>query len=111
MTDPAQLDRRDPWEVVQLARHIDRPRTLDYVGFVFDDFQELHGDRLFERGPGDRRRPRRGSASCRCMVIGHQKGHTTSEMLERNFGMPQPEGYRKAHAADALRGEASACRS
>jgi acyl-CoA carboxylase subunit beta len=94
VTDVAQLERRDPWEVVQLARHIDRPRLLDLAGLVFDEFLELHGDRAFEEdaaivgGLG-----RIGELTV--MVIGHQKGHTTSEMLERNFGMPNPEGYRK----------------
>ncbi len=92
--DAGQLEERDPWTVVQLARHIERPRTLDFVGMVFDDFTELHGDRTFEEdsaivaGIG-----RLGDLVT--VVIGHQKGHTTGEMLERNFGMPQPEGYRK----------------
>jgi acyl-CoA carboxylase subunit beta len=91
---PDELERRDPWEVVQLARNIERPHTLDYVGFVFDDFLELHGDRHFAENPalvgglaqlGD----------LTCVLIGHQKGHTTGEMMERNFGMPEPDGYRK----------------
>jgi acyl-CoA carboxylase subunit beta len=95
ITDPAQLPARDPWEVVQLARHVDRPNTLEYISQVFDDFQELFGDRLFQQDAaivgglaklGERT----------VMVIGHQKGHTTQEMMERNFGMPNPEGYRKA---------------
>ena len=90
----ARCPARDPWEIVQLARHIDRPHTLDYVGFVFDDFQELHGDRLFDEDAaivGGLAR----LGDLTVMVIGHQKGHTTSEMMERNFGMPEPEGYRK----------------
>jgi acyl-CoA carboxylase subunit beta len=92
--DPDQLPARDPWDVVQLARHIDRPRMLDLMGFAFDEFQELYGDRLFRQdaaiigGLG-----RLGDLAV--MVIGHQKGHTTSELLEHNFGMPEPEGYRK----------------
>jgi acyl-CoA carboxylase subunit beta len=92
--DPDQLPARDPWDVVQLARHIDRPRMLDLMGFAFDEFQELYGDRLFREdaaiigGLG-----RLGDLAV--MVIGHQKGHTTSELLEHNFGMPEPEGYRK----------------
>jgi acetyl-CoA carboxylase carboxyl transferase subunit beta len=94
VSDPDQLGVRDPWDVVQLARHIDRPRMLDLVGFAFDEFHELSGDRLFGEdhaiigGLG-----RLGKLVV--MVIGQQKGHTTSEMMEHNFGMPEPEGYRK----------------
>ena len=93
-TEWETLPERDPWEVVQLARNIQRPNTLEYIGFVFDDFVELHGDRLFEDdaaivgGLG-------ALGGQTVMVIGHQKGHTTNEMMERNFGMPEPEGYRK----------------
>lgn len=92
--DPDLLPPRDPWEIVQLARHIERPNTLEYVSHVFDDFQEFAGDRLFDQDAaivgglaklGD----------VTVMVVGHQKGHTTQEMMERNFGMPNPEGYRK----------------
>jgi acetyl-CoA carboxylase carboxyl transferase subunit beta len=95
ITDPAKLRDRDPWEAVSLARHIDRPTCLEYIGFLFDDFLELHGDRHFKENAaivggvallGD----------LPVVVIGHQKGHTTSEMVTRNFGMPDPEGYRKA---------------
>ncbi|MBA2630589.1 MAG: acetyl-CoA carboxylase carboxyltransferase subunit alpha [Thermoleophilaceae bacterium] len=95
VTDPGELPAREPWDVVQLARHIERPHTLEYVGFVFDEFQELHGDRLFEEDHaivGGLAR----LGELPLMVIGHQKGHTTGEMMERNFGMPQPEGYRKS---------------
>jgi acetyl-CoA carboxylase carboxyl transferase subunit beta len=94
ITDPDQLPDRDPWEVVQLARHIDRPRMLDLVGLAFDEFHELQGDRLFREdqaiigGLG-----RLGELTV--IVIGQQKGHTTSELMEHNFGMPEPEGYRK----------------
>jgi acyl-CoA carboxylase subunit beta len=94
VSDPDALARRDPWDVVQLARHIDRPRMLDLVGYALDEFHELRGDRLFREdaaivgGLG-----RLGGLTL--MVIGHQKGHTTSEMMEHNFGMPEPEGYRK----------------
>ncbi len=94
VTDPDELPARDAWDVVQLARHIDRPRMLDLVGLVLDDFHELHGDRLFREdaaivaGLG-----RIGDLAV--MVIGQQKGHTTSELMEHNFGMPEPEGYRK----------------
>jgi acetyl-CoA carboxylase carboxyl transferase subunit beta len=94
ITNPDELATRDPWEIVQLARHVDRPNTLEYISHVFDDFQELYGDRIFQQDAaivggiaqlGGRT----------VMVIGHQKGHTTQEMMERNFGMPNPEGYRK----------------
>jgi acetyl-CoA carboxylase carboxyl transferase subunit beta len=80
--------------VVQLARTIERPHTLDYIGFLFDDFVELHGDRLFEEDSAIVAGPAR-LGDLAVMVIGHQKGHTTSDMVERNFGMPEPEGYRK----------------
>ncbi len=95
---------------MQLARHLDRPHTLDYIGFVFDDFTSC-------TATGCSRRTRRSSAawrawaSCRVVLIGHQKGHTTSEMMERNFGMPQPEGYRKALRLMRYAEQASACRS
>ena len=93
--DHAMLPERPPWEIVQLARHMERPTTLDYAGHIFEDFQELQGDRLYSE---DRAIvggfARLGGLTL--MLIGHQKGHTTGELLERNFGMPQPEGYRKA---------------
>jgi acetyl-CoA carboxylase carboxyl transferase subunit beta len=94
ITDPDQLPKRDPWDIVQLARHIDRPRFLDLAGLAFDEFQELFGDRMFREdaaiigGLG-----RLGELAV--MVIGQQKGHTTQELLAHNFGMPEPEGYRK----------------
>jgi acetyl-CoA carboxylase carboxyl transferase subunit beta len=94
ITDPADLPERSPWDTVQLARHIDRPNTLEYVSRIFDDYQELYGDRLFDEDASIVG----GLASlgeATVMVVGHQKGHTTSEMMERNFGMPNPEGYRK----------------
>ena len=94
MPDPEALSPRPAWEVVQLARDLERPHTLDYVGFVFDDFLELHGDRLFEEDPaivGGLAR----LGELTLMLIGHQKGATPAEMMERNFGMPEPEGYRK----------------
>jgi acetyl-CoA carboxylase carboxyl transferase beta subunit/acetyl-CoA carboxylase carboxyl transferase alpha subunit len=94
VSDAERLPARDPWEIVQLARHIDRPRFLDLVGFVFDGFQELHGDRLFEEDPAIvAGLARLGEMTV--MVIGQQKGHTTTELVEHNFGMPEPEGYRK----------------
>jgi acetyl-CoA carboxylase carboxyl transferase subunit beta len=92
--DPDQLPDRDPWEVVQLARHIDRPRMLDLVGLAFDEFHELQGDRLFREDPaiiGGLGR----LGELTVIVIGQQKGHTTSELMEHNFGMPEPDGYRK----------------
>ncbi|MFI6295723.1 acetyl-CoA carboxylase carboxyltransferase subunit alpha [Nonomuraea sp. NPDC050790] len=92
---PERLPVRDGWTAVQLARHADRPTTLDYAGYMLEEFVELHGDRL--------------SGDCPAIVgglgrlggrpivfIGHQKGHTTRERVERNFGMPTPAGYRKA---------------
>ncbi len=94
VTDPEALPRRDPWDVVELARHIDRPRMLDLVGLVFEEFHELLGDRLFREDPaivGGLGR----LGDLTVMVIGQQKGHTTSELVEHNFGMPEPEGYRK----------------
>ncbi len=95
ITDPAELAERAPWETVELAREINRPSALEYIGYIFDDFQEFHGDRLFSEDAA----VVGGLASLgglTVMVIGHHKGHTTSEMMERNFGMPNPEGYRKA---------------
>jgi acetyl-CoA carboxylase carboxyl transferase subunit beta len=95
ITDPELLPERDPWEIVQLARHVERPNTLEYIARIFDDFQELHGDRLFQQDAAIvGGLARLGERTV--MVIGHQKGHTTQEMMERNFGMPNPEGYRKA---------------
>ncbi len=83
------------WQIIQIARHPERPYTLDYVERIVDDFQEIHGDRMFADDPAiisglgfiD---------SYRVAVIGHQKGRDTKERTHRNFGMPKPEGYRKA---------------
>ncbi|MFN4984519.1 MAG: acetyl-CoA carboxylase carboxyltransferase subunit alpha [Ignavibacteria bacterium] len=84
------------WQRVQIARHPDRPYTLDYIQHCFEDFVELHGDRTYRDDPaivggvaklGDRH----------VMVIGHQKGRDTKTNVHRNFGMPNPEGYRKAY--------------
>ena len=83
------------WQRVQLARHPARPYSLDYIGRLFDDFQELHGDRCF----GDDHALIGGTAWFEgrpVMVIAQQKGRDTKENLYRNFGMPHPEGYRKA---------------
>ncbi len=84
-----------PWQVAQVARHPQRPYTLDYVGALFTDFEELHGDRAF----ADDLSMIGGLARFNgqpVMVVGHQKGRDTKEKLARNFGMPRPEGYRKA---------------
>jgi acetyl-CoA carboxylase carboxyl transferase subunit alpha len=84
-----------PIQKVQLSRHPSRPYTLDYIGFLFDEFVELHGDRRFKDDPAIVA----GIASFHgrsVMVMGHQKGRTTKENVRRNFGMPNPEGYRKA---------------
>jgi len=83
------------WQRVQLARHPKRPHTLDYVERLFTDFQEIHGDRLY----GDDPAIVCGSAFFEgrpVMVVGEQKGRDTKQKLHRNFGMPKPEGYRKA---------------
>ncbi|MEV5727729.1 acetyl-CoA carboxylase carboxyltransferase subunit alpha [Streptomyces pharetrae] len=99
--DPAVVLTRPPAttrtarDLVALARNVQRPTTLDYVGYVFDDFVELHGDRVH----GDDRAlvgglARLGGQSV--VVLGHQKGHDTAELVRGNFGMPGPDGYRKA---------------
>jgi len=84
-----------PWQISQVARHPQRPYTLDYVREVFTDFRELHGDRSY----ADDQAIVGGLArfnGASCVVIGHQKGRDTKEKIARNFGMPRPEGYRKA---------------
>ncbi|NVN91750.1 MAG: acetyl-CoA carboxylase carboxyltransferase subunit alpha [Desulfuromonadales bacterium] len=83
------------WQTAQVARHLHRPFTLDYIKLIFTDFTELHGDRVF----GDDHAIVGGLARLDdqpVMVIGHQKGSDTKEKVYRNFGMPNPEGYRKA---------------
>ena len=83
------------WQIVQVARHPERPHTLDYIKRIYSDFDELHGDRQF----GDDQSIVGGICyldQTPVMVIGHEKGRDTEEKLRRNFGMPQPEGYRKA---------------
>lgn len=84
-----------PWEKVQLARHVKRPTTLDYVRHFMTDFMELHGDRLFSDDPAIVGGFARFDGEP-VMVIGHQKGKETKENLYRNFGMASPEGFRKA---------------
>jgi acetyl-CoA carboxylase carboxyl transferase subunit alpha len=84
-----------PWQRAQIARHQQRPYTLDYIGLLFTDFVELHGDRAF----GDDKALIAGLAKYHgrpVAVIGHQKGRDTKQRLVRNFGQPKPEGYRKA---------------
>jgi acetyl-CoA carboxylase carboxyl transferase alpha subunit len=96
ITEPAQLtSRASPWEAVQAARNIQRPHTLEVISRVFDRFHELHGDRGFRDDPAIvggiadlDGRP--------VVVVGEQKGASTEENIARNFGMPHPEGYRKA---------------
>ena len=85
----------NPWQVAQVARHPQRPYTLDYVGTLFTHFEELHGDRAFADDASIVGGLARFNAEP-CVVIGHQKGRDTKEKIARNFGMPKPEGYRKA---------------
>jgi acetyl-CoA carboxylase carboxyl transferase subunit alpha len=84
-----------PWQVAQLARHPQRPYTLDYASMIFEEFVELHGDRMY----ADDQAIVGGLARLdgrSVMLIGHQKGRDTKERVRRNYGMPKPEGYRKA---------------
>ncbi|MBE9533217.1 MAG: acetyl-CoA carboxylase carboxyltransferase subunit alpha, partial [Proteobacteria bacterium] len=84
-----------PWQTTQMARHPQRPYTLDYIHRIITDFEELHGDRAY----GDDAALVTGMGRLNgrpVMVIGHQKGRDTKEKVARNFGMPRPEGYRKA---------------
>ncbi len=84
-----------PWQRVQLARHPQRPILPDWIEMIFDDFLELHGDRRFEDDPAMMGGLARFDSEP-CMVIGTHKGKDTKQKLQRNFGMPKPEGYRKA---------------
>lgn len=84
-----------PWQVAQLSRHPQRPYSLDYIGLIFSEFHELHGDRAFADDYAlIGGLARLGNRSV--MIIGHQKGRDTKSKVHRNFGMPRPEGYRKA---------------
>ena len=83
------------WQIAQVARHPQRPYTLDYISELFTDFEELHGDRNFADDPAIVGGLARMNGEA-CMIIGHQKGRDTKEKIFRNFGMPKPEGYRKA---------------
>ena len=88
-------ENMSPWDRVQVARHPGRPTTLDYISILFDDFIECHGDRTF----GDDEAIVGGIARFKGLpitIIGHQRGKDTKENIRRNFGMPHPEGYRKA---------------
>lgn len=89
------FSKLNAWQIAQLARHPQRPHTLDYIRYMFTEFEQLHGDRAFADDPaivgGVARLDGRP-----VMVIGHQKGRDTKEKIRRNFGMPRPEGYRKA---------------
>lgn len=95
VSELAEVPERTAWETVRLARHTGRPTTLDYVAHLIEDFSELHGDRLSADCPaivgGFGRLHGRSVA-----LIGHQKGHSTAELVARNFGMASPAGYRKA---------------
>lgn len=87
----------EPWQTVQVARHQDRPMTTDYIDLIFDDFVELHGDKLF----GDDRAIRTGMAKLdgrKVLFVGHQKGKTLKERTACHYGCAHPEGYRKAMA-------------
>lgn len=84
-----------PWQTALVARHPQRPYTMDYVREIFTDFHELHGDRMYEDDLSIVGGLARFSGEA-CMIIGHQKGRDTKERAKRNFGMPRPEGYRKA---------------
>jgi acetyl-CoA carboxylase carboxyl transferase subunit alpha len=83
------------WQVAQVARHPQRPYTLDYIQALFTGFEELHGDRTFSDDAAIVGGLARFNGEA-CVVIGHQKGRDTKEKIARNFGMPKPEGYRKA---------------
>ncbi|MBN2136045.1 MAG: acetyl-CoA carboxylase carboxyltransferase subunit alpha [Acidobacteria bacterium] len=89
------FSRLSPWQRVEMARHPDRPYTMDFIDFLFEDFIEIHGDRRFSDDPAIITGFAffHGLPVC---VIGHEKGRTLKEKVYRNFGMPQPEGYRKA---------------
>lgn len=89
------FNKLTPWQVTQLARHPQRPHTIDYLQRIFTEFEELHGDRAISAGPSIVAGIARLDGQP-VMVMGHEKGRKTQEKLERNFGMPYPEDYRKA---------------
>ncbi len=84
-----------PWQIARVARHESRPYTLDYLQIIAPDFQELHGDRMYADDPAVIGGVGRIDGRA-CVIIGHQKGRDTKERVRRNYGMPKPEGYRKA---------------
>lgn len=83
------------WQIAQLARHPERPHTLDFARLICEEFEPLAGDRLFAEDPSIVGGPARIGGRA-VMLIGHEKGRETREKIRRNFGMPRPEGYRKA---------------
>ncbi len=83
------------WQITQLARHFQRPHAMDYITRIFTEFDELHGDRSVSKGPSIVAGIARFEGQP-VMVMGHEKGRKTQEKIERNFGMPNPEDYRKA---------------
>jgi len=89
------FSRLTPWQITQLARHPNRPYTMDYINHIFEDFIELHGDRNFRDDPAIVGGLARLNGDT-VMVVGHQKGRSTKDKVFRNFGMPNPEGCRKA---------------
>ena len=89
------FSRLTPWQITQLARHPQRPHTMDYISRIFTEFDELQGDRALSKGPTIVAGIARFDGQP-VMVIGHEKGRKTQEKIERNFGMPNPEDYRKA---------------
>lgn len=89
------FSKLSPWQVTQLARHPQRPHTADYIQRIFTEFDELFGDRMLSSGPSIMAGIARLEGTP-VMVIGHEKGRKTNEKIERNFGMPNPEDYRKA---------------
>jgi len=89
------FSKLSPWQIARVARHESRPYTLDYLKILSPDFQELHGDRMYADDPAIVGGVGRLDGRV-CMFIGHQKGRDTKERVRRNYGMPKPEGYRKA---------------
>ena len=89
------FSKLDPWQVSQVARHPERPFALDYIKLIFTEFEELHGDRAYADDPAIVAGIGRLNGQA-VAIIGQQKGRDTKEKIKRNFGMPKPEGYRKA---------------